>query len=78
MPVSPRTDPAAAAGAPRCPICRKAVGPAATAFPFCCRRCQVVDLGRWLGGEYRIEVPIEETDRDLPPATDLPEREDAS
>ena len=23
-------------------------------FPFCSTRCQLVDLGRWLGGEYRI------------------------
>jgi hypothetical protein len=23
-------------------------------FPFCCERCQLIDLGRWLGEEYRI------------------------
>lgn len=24
------------------------------AFPFCSERCQLIDLGRWLGEEYRI------------------------
>ena len=27
---------------------------AADPFPFCSTRCQLVDLGRWLGDEYRI------------------------
>ncbi len=41
---------------PRCHICRKAVAPRAAnpAFPFCSPRCKLVDLGRWLGEEYRI------------------------
>ena len=32
---------------------------AADPFPFCSTRCQLVDLGRWLGDEYR--VPDRET-----------------
>jgi endogenous inhibitor of DNA gyrase (YacG/DUF329 family) len=24
------------------------------AFPFCCDRCRLLDLSKWLGGEYRI------------------------
>jgi endogenous inhibitor of DNA gyrase (YacG/DUF329 family) len=37
---------------PRCPICGK---PATEAhIPFCSTRCVDIDLGRWLGGEYRI------------------------
>ena len=50
---------------PRCPTCR---GPAKLAkdgnkaFPFCCTRCQLVDLGRWLDEEYR--VPGEPVDPD--------------
>lgn len=24
------------------------------AFPFCSSRCQLVDLGKWLDGDYRI------------------------
>ena len=23
-------------------------------FPFCSERCRLVDLGRWLSGEYRV------------------------
>jgi endogenous inhibitor of DNA gyrase (YacG/DUF329 family) len=35
-----------------CPICGK---PSAAEFdPFCSRRCQQVDLNRWLSGTYVI------------------------
>jgi endogenous inhibitor of DNA gyrase (YacG/DUF329 family) len=27
------------------------------AFPFCSDRCRLVDLGKWLGEEYRIAGP---------------------
>jgi endogenous inhibitor of DNA gyrase (YacG/DUF329 family) len=42
----------------RCPICRKVVATRAqnAFFPFCSERCRLVDLGKWLGGEYRIPV----------------------
>jgi endogenous inhibitor of DNA gyrase (YacG/DUF329 family) len=23
-------------------------------YPFCTRRCRIIDLGRWLGEDYRI------------------------
>ncbi|GMU37234.1 MAG: DNA gyrase inhibitor YacG [Phycisphaerae bacterium] len=26
--------------------------------PFCCRRCKLVDLGRWLDGTYCISEPL--------------------
>ena len=26
--------------------------------PFCSRRCQLVDLGKWFGGEHRISEPL--------------------
>ncbi|HEX8111219.1 MAG TPA: DNA gyrase inhibitor YacG [Kofleriaceae bacterium] len=26
-------------------------------FPFCSERCHLVDLGRWLGEDYRIPGP---------------------
>jgi len=36
----------------RCPICGKA---AVEKFrPFCSTRCADIDLGRWIGGDYRI------------------------
>lgn len=57
-----------------CPICGRpavrgrAARGAADPFPFCSARCQMIDLGRWLGEEYRI------ADRDTvvwpPPADD--------
>ena len=40
----------------RCPTCRKAVAKQTSAklYPFCSERCHLVDLGRWLGEEYRV------------------------
>ncbi len=39
-----------------CPSCRKPVLPRAKnpLFPFCSARCRAVDLGKWLGEEYRV------------------------
>ena len=35
-----------------CPMCAK---PAATDYrPFCSKRCADLDLGKWLGGDYRM------------------------
>lgn len=41
---------------PPCPICRKPSATRATnpSFPFCSPRCRAVDLGKWLGEEYRV------------------------
>lgn len=36
----------------KCPICQKPVVPKYR--PFCSQRCQQIDLGRWLGENYRI------------------------
>jgi uncharacterized protein len=43
----------------KCPICGKPsdfhmppVG------PFCSQRCKLVDLGRWLGEDYRVTEPL--------------------
>jgi endogenous inhibitor of DNA gyrase (YacG/DUF329 family) len=55
----------------RCPICGKPA--AAEARPFCSRRCADVDLGRWLGGGYRVAGrPPAEDDADLPLADPEP------
>jgi endogenous inhibitor of DNA gyrase (YacG/DUF329 family) len=42
-------------------------------FPFCSQRCRLIDLGRWLGGDYRItpetegEAPARfDDERDIP------------
>jgi len=37
-------------------MCGKPVPPRPgnRAFPFCSDRCRLLDLGKWLGGDYRI------------------------
>ena len=43
--------------------------------PFCSRRCQLVDLGKWFGGEHRISEPLRpeslDSYADTPPGSDL-------
>ena len=45
-----------------CATCKKPAEQAGNKFfPFCCERCQLIDLGRWLDEEYRIpdvEQPV--------------------
>ena len=57
--------------APKCPICRREVLPRAENpdFPFCSRRCRMVDLGKWLGEEYRVADKTPELEEDGLPAT---------
>ena len=42
-----------------CPICKKPVASRSgnPAFPFCSDRCKLLDLGKWLGEEYRVPGP---------------------
>ena len=41
-------------GKPGCAICGK---PVVIEFrPFCSDRCKTIDLGRWLGGDYRLQT----------------------
>jgi endogenous inhibitor of DNA gyrase (YacG/DUF329 family) len=51
---------------PRCPICAKEIPSRDPAqwpwFPFCSSRCRLIDLGRWLGGDYRISPADQEED----------------
>jgi endogenous inhibitor of DNA gyrase (YacG/DUF329 family) len=58
--------------AAQCPTCRREVLPRSEnpCFPFCSDRCKAIDLGRWLGGEYRIAARSEDEDEDgdAPPA----------
>ena len=44
-----------------CPVCHRTVKTSVRAkseeggfFPFCSRRCKLVDLSAWLGAEYKI------------------------
>jgi uncharacterized protein len=50
---------------PKCPTCGRAILPDdVPTRPFCSDRCRIVDLGRWLGGSYRIGSPVTEEDLD--------------
>ncbi len=46
------------------PRCRRCDAPldAAAEGPFCSRRCQLADLHRWFGGDYRISREIKDSD----------------
>ena len=59
-----------------CSVCRKPVAPRAEnpAFPFCSKRCRMVDLGRWLGEEYRVPDRQADEQEDELPADQHPER----
>ena len=44
----------------KCPICGKTNDYFAEPLgPFCSARCKLVDLGKWLGEEYRVSEPLE-------------------
>jgi endogenous inhibitor of DNA gyrase (YacG/DUF329 family) len=45
-----------------CPVCGK--GPLAPPARFCSERCQAVDLGRWLRGDYAIPAEDEAEEDD--------------
>ncbi|MCA9267365.1 MAG: DNA gyrase inhibitor YacG [Planctomycetales bacterium] len=49
----------------RCPTCNRLHRPEpdAKTIPFCSERCQLIDLGRWLGEKH--SVPYEGNDDDL-------------
>ncbi|MBD3181607.1 DNA gyrase inhibitor YacG [Candidatus Poribacteria bacterium] len=47
----------------KCPICGKDVdipkkNKLPPNFPFCSKRCKLVDLGRWLNEEYKFFEPV--------------------
>lgn len=53
-----------------CSICGNAFEREASPnMPFCSRRCQQIDLARWLGEEYRMPLDGHE-DRENSEATD--------
>ncbi|GJM24205.1 MAG: DNA gyrase inhibitor YacG [Phycisphaerae bacterium] len=57
-----------------CPTCQKTIGVTtreeAPSRPFCSRRCQLIDLGKWLNAEYVISDPILPDDVDELPDVD--------
>jgi hypothetical protein len=42
----------------RCPTCRKIVLASGPDFPFCSNRCRVIDLGKWISGDYVVSSPV--------------------
>jgi len=55
-----------AAKPPCCPICGIAVPghwQDYPEYPFCTRRCKLIDLGRWLSEDYKIPTPDDDDDR---------------
>lgn len=49
----------------KCPMCEKKVQfddkkKLPPYFPFCSKRCKLIDLGKWLNEEYTISDPITE------------------
>jgi endogenous inhibitor of DNA gyrase (YacG/DUF329 family) len=54
---------------PSCPICQKEVAPRKRnpSFPFCSPRCRAIDLGKWVGEEYRVPERVDsEREDELP------------
>jgi endogenous inhibitor of DNA gyrase (YacG/DUF329 family) len=50
----------------RCPMCGAVKhfdhSQSAPNRPFCSRRCQLIDLGKWFDEEFRISTPLEVAD----------------
>ena len=59
----------------QCPHCtRQVMWPGTATYPFCSERCQLIDLGAWANGAYRI--PCESLDAEEPwSEADVPEGE---
>ena len=60
----------------KCPTCKRPgdwfAGPYG---PFCSKRCKLVDLGKWLGEEYRVPVRAAQEDDGEVPLAPGPEPE---
>jgi endogenous inhibitor of DNA gyrase (YacG/DUF329 family) len=50
----------------KCPTCRAETPWVGNPYrPFCSERCQLIDLGAWTSGRYRIPAEESEVDRDV-------------
>jgi endogenous inhibitor of DNA gyrase (YacG/DUF329 family) len=42
----------------KCPHCGKEIVDSKQPYrPFCSERCKLIDLGKWISGEYRVPEP---------------------
>jgi endogenous inhibitor of DNA gyrase (YacG/DUF329 family) len=50
----------------KCPVCGKLFEADFTSpgFPFCSKRCKLIDLGRWLDGSNNLPVTEPEGERE--------------
>jgi endogenous inhibitor of DNA gyrase (YacG/DUF329 family) len=60
-----------------CPLCKKTLKIGSIndlpTFPFCSDRCRLVDLGRWIDGDYAIPADARKAEDEAAPG---PERSD--
>ena len=49
----------------RCPMCRKVIDKTIQKqsrrdkfYPFCSQRCKLIDLGKWIDGNYKIVTAL--------------------
>ena len=56
-----------------CPICKKPAADqkANPTWPFCCDRCKLIDLGRWLDGKYAIPAQSREAEEEFSPEEEV-------
>ena len=64
----------------RCPRCRSTSHLGSPSFPFCSRRCRLIDLGSWMNEEYKISWSIGPLDAEAfdPDQFELPELPEAT
>lgn len=68
-----------------CPTCSAPVPAESATFPFCSKRCRLIDLGRWLSGDYVVSRPLDARDLEeleagleaRPPSREVAEEPDA-
>jgi endogenous inhibitor of DNA gyrase (YacG/DUF329 family) len=54
-----------------CPICRKPVDSATDPdFPFCSKRCRLLDLGNWAAEKYVVSEPLFDDEGEEAPEPD--------
>lgn len=61
-----------------CAICGKQLeftGPLPPLYPFCSRRCRLIDLARWFRGEYTIDRDATPEELSVRPPADEPPRD---
>ena len=63
----------------RCRYCDRLLNPADPEhkrwWPFCCERCKMAELGRWLDDGYVISRPIDEVADDAATTDGIPPEE---